>query len=460
MPTIFDLFLDEFSTEVGSFIKDEESTRANLIPIDNSGSEEDFERARRELEASLTTFTPRDHENNLEYMKKKLRTRFEKYLNDEITLSEFYSGKEKDYDNITALHSIGVFNLYRHGLTTGMMFFVTKETGASTTNPITGEIIELKVVQVVYIKSVTDNTFTISYTKNGNQAEDFKEKVYYTFYIANLKNLQKEIEEYIAYLTELANKFNRLLEDILNFKYPTEFLGLDISTIPIGTLLKLGSEYKPRTFTDREMLDVIKYFALAIRKIVIAINKLARQQNSKDPIILNSIDALGKLDLFLFVIIRVVDISATINDIVEIAKEVIPKFQILADIIQAWQNPAIMPKLAGIFMQEAQKAVEQGIQDIEKAIVEYLFSLPVPVPTIILDFFLDPKPIPAAGFGELITNIRSYTDPFKSWVDSTKTQSDDTLKAIADYKLKEAEPLPLTTSSVPPSSSTKPAKDL
>jgi hypothetical protein len=444
MSTPFDPILDEYSTEVGNFLKKLDSDlyttlypasdRTDLVPDEtSSGSEIDLEALRANIEIALDTtsestsfplYSEESRQLALEYLKAKIRAKYDQYLNDEITLAEFIaSNSSKDYNLVFAYYSIGVFNLYRHGLSPGMVFLVLNKNK----------------VRSVYIKTVTDNTFTVSYHKNGIQAQDFIEDTTYTFFLANWAALADEITEYIKNLTLLADKFNQMLKDILNFKYPTDFMGLNISTIPIGTLIKLGTAYKPRTFTDREMLDVIKYFALIIKKMVNAFNKLLEAQ-PKDPLIANSIDALNNLSTILDVVVKLVNISATVADIVAICRRLAPKAEILANIIGAWMNPALLSKLIPIFIQEGQKIVSQIIADVEKEITEYLFKLPVPVPTLILDFFLDPKPIPPAGDTALVADINNIASNFGRKVDEVKQSSDQAIKSVVDYKLKEAPP--------------------
>jgi hypothetical protein len=467
--------IDEFFTESGNFIQDEESNlysfyynlleRANLLKDDtSSGSEIDINVLIQQIEQliepgvsksqisnSTTPITNEtSHDATLSYLKGKIGDRFERYINDELTLSEFIYGKNgseegpsgqgKDYDRIYALYSIGVFNLFKHSTSKGMAFRVNN-----------GKM------QNVYIKSVTDNTFTVSYHLNGDQAQDFIEGKVYTLYIANWQVLAQEIQEYIDFLVNLANNLGKLFDDLLNFTYPSEFMGLDISTLPIGTLIDLGTNYKPRSFTDREMLDVIKYFALIIKKMVKSFKTFLETQPKND--VLNAaVQSLEILNNLLTGVLILVNISATILDVVTICREILPKFEILASIIGAWLNPALLSKLGGIFMQEGQKIVDKAIVDVEKQITSYLFKIPVPLPTFILDFFLDPQPIPKAGDSNITAAVKLQARAFGDAVDDAQTASDAALESIKNYKLKESPPKEASNSK--PTSSAKKAKDL
>ena len=423
-------YLDQFSSESGDFESllskalNSLYARNNIGKVtgDESGSATEVgstslkdltssDLYRRSLQGASQANADELHtQSSIEYLNTKIRSRFQRYLDGDITLTDFLSNNDSDFDTITSLNSLGVMNCYKHGLSIGMQFTTT----------IFGKETKLFVI------SITDNTFTLSLFPGGVPFYSFEEGVTYILSLINNPGITAAVAAIKEQWASMAAWWDKLNST----EYPKTFLGLDISSVPIGILIKLGNSYTGRTFSNREILDVIKYFSIILRKMITFFEKNAAQNPTANSGQIHMLEGLNNL---VGIITNIVDISATILDVVEIVKEVLPKFQILAKILGAWLNPTLLLEAGQMLLSQMQTGVTKIINQIYSQIESAVFNFRVPVPTFMMDFFLSPQPLPKAGLGFVTDFAKKSASSIGSSLTGLDSSSDAGIKAITDY---------------------------
>jgi len=465
------ILIDQFSSEVGEFFSVFQELKKTAYDLSQSAKVSysddivgDEDTSLADFLASITGSTtsagitnPLDLTTNptvynsesthtekaISFLEKKIKDRLDLYLDDKITLIDFLSNNEKDFDNVLAKNSLGVLNSYKHGLSIGLQLTAT---------------VGNKQLRF-FIVEITENTFRLSLFPNGVPFTNFQEGIDYVLSIVNNQEITDKINGFKAWYAAKALQWQQLWDkyDPLKAVWPTDFFGLDITAIPVGNLIQMGNDYSPKTFSNREWIDVIKYFTLVVKKIIHHFELTEKNKTNKTQQEIDRLKLLVSLNKFLKAFITLLDIIASVEDIIKFIQDNKPNFEILSKLIGAWMNPAFLLEAGMLFIQMAQKQFDSLIEGIKTQLENYLLAIPIPLPVFLVDFLLKPGPLPSAGLGFIKDGLSQAQSAVQSTIDFLSPINDSIVNSMTERNLREKKAAGFGSQTNKVASSAKPA---